>query len=182
MKHSYRATESGLTLRPLEHGDIESLRNWRNDPVLSGYLSDIGFISSEMQEAWYRRYLDNKTELIFAVDIEKESGPELIGSIALSGLDGKSGESGKLLIGNRSYQGRGLAKKALKSCLKIAFETLGLRSCTAYAHPLNPPSFVTYVNSGFRITGSRPFKDGSFEYRLEMTRGLYELYRKGAVT
>lgn len=182
MKHSYQITENGLTLRPLARGDIERLRNWRNDPELSGYLSDIGFITAEMQKAWFQRYLNNETELIFAVDFETEEGPELIGSIALSGLDGKSAESGKFIIGSRGYQGRGIAKKVLGLSLKIAFETLGLGACTAYAHPANAPSFVTYINSGFRIAGSRPFRDGSFEYRLEMTKSLYDLLGKEADT
>lgn len=178
MKSLYQIKDKDLTLRSLAHRDIESLRNWRNDSRLSQYLSDISYITPEMQEVWFAQYLENETELVLAIEIEEKSHKELLGSVALSDLDGKKGECGKFMIGNTAYKGQGYAGRSLKMCLKIAFEQLHLQTCIAHAHPLNAPSFVTYVNAGFRIIGSRPFKEDGFEYTLEMTDKTYNrIYR-----
>lgn len=93
MKHQYSGGFGEVVVRPLEEGDIESLRVWRNEPSNTRYLSKVPFITPEMQKKWYENYLANDEELQFAICF-KDSG-ELIGSAALYDISLIDGESGK---------------------------------------------------------------------------------------
>ena len=57
MKHSYMSEYRNVRLKPLAAEDIELLRNWRNDAGNSKYLRKIPHITSEMQKAWFEKYL-----------------------------------------------------------------------------------------------------------------------------
>jgi|GEM_PF-1631878 len=84
MRHDYTGSCENIIVRPLEIKDIEFLRQWRNDPANTRFLRQIPFITPEMQKSWYERYLDDTSELQFAICF-KDSG-ETIGSCALYNL------------------------------------------------------------------------------------------------
>ena len=174
MRHSIVISNQNLSLRPLEQRDVEALREWRNDREISRFLSPIPYITPDMQKAWFARYLDDPTEMTFAIDyINNEGISELIGSISMSGVEQGRGECGKFMIGNSAYKGKGFGRKSLALCLKASFTILDLDVCFAHANPLNYPSFVSFVNEGFQIIGSRPFQDG-IEYKMKLTKQRYQ--------
>jgi RimJ/RimL family protein N-acetyltransferase len=43
----------GITLRQLQHKDIEMVRQWRNDPKVSAFMAFRDHISEEQQEKWF---------------------------------------------------------------------------------------------------------------------------------
>ena len=166
-----------VRLRPLAQRDIEALRVWRNDPALAKFLSPLPHLTPTGQQAWFDRYQqDPGDEQILAIEALGPAGAEFIGSITLSDLSAPAVTCGKFLIGNSAWRGRGLGSESLRLCLRLVFERLGAQACCAYAHPLNPPSLVAWVNAGFRITGTRPCKaagaDG-FEYCFALPRERY---------
>ena len=57
MDHKYSASLDNVRLRPLKKEDIEKLRMWRNDPDISRFLSPIPYITENMQEKWFEKYL-----------------------------------------------------------------------------------------------------------------------------
>lgn len=167
-----------LRLRPLAHADIETLRRWRNDPALGRFLTPIPEITPEQQEQWYARYkADGSWLLLVAEDIAAPE-PVPIGTVALYDFAGGSAECGRFMIGSAAYRGKGYAGKILRMCLRLAFGTMHLQAVTCHAHPLNPPSLASWVNEGFKICGTRPFHDGSFEYALRLTAERWRALHK----
>jgi RimJ/RimL family protein N-acetyltransferase len=61
----------GLTLRQLQHQDIEMVRQWRNDPRVSAYMAFRGQISTEQQEVWFKS-IDNEQNHFFVIDLAGE--------------------------------------------------------------------------------------------------------------
>lgn len=52
MMHTYEASYKQTIIRPLLKKDIELMRIWRNNSILSRYLKPIGKITPEMQLKW----------------------------------------------------------------------------------------------------------------------------------
>lgn len=147
MDHSYSVSIGDVQLRPLAHGDIESLRLWRNDVKNSRYIRKIDSISPEAQEAWFASYLEDPDTLTFAI----EASGELAGSVALYEINDIQAEFGRLMVGER--KGSGIGGKATYGILKIAFEDLGLSEVLAEVSVDNTPAIVIYTKLGFRVTG-----------------------------
>lgn len=61
----------GLTLRQLQHGDIERVRQWRNDPKVSAYMAFRGHITKEQQEQWFKS-IDNDENHFFIIEMHGE--------------------------------------------------------------------------------------------------------------
>ena len=62
----------GLILRQLHHGDIEMVRQWRNDPKVSSFMAFRSHISKEQQEAWFKT-VDNEDNHFFIINLDGES-------------------------------------------------------------------------------------------------------------
>ena len=82
MDHKYSAGLENVRLRPLRKEDIEKLRIWRNDPDISRFLSPIPYITENMQEKWFEKYLLDPDELIFAIE-ETDCLNRMVGSLSL---------------------------------------------------------------------------------------------------
>ena len=72
----------GVTLRRLTHDKIEMLRQWRNDPKISGAMFYQQIITPEMQERWFAN-LDKKQNFYFIVCYKDEE----IGLINVKNID-----------------------------------------------------------------------------------------------
>ena len=114
MDHDLEIHHKGITLRPLSHCDIESLRAWRNDPENSRYLRKLPLISQEDQEAWFRRYLQEEGSYCFAI----VDGKTLVGSVALYDVSEGSAEFGRLMIGEK--KGCGYGSRATEAVLRLS--------------------------------------------------------------
>lgn len=178
MDHNYEIRSKELHLRPLTEDDIESLRCWRNDPVMTTYLSKLPYITPAMQTAWFQRYLEDESEITLAIDCIVNGMSEFIGTVSLSAVGENRVECGRLMIGHREYKGKGFGRKSIALCLSIAFNQMGVEACEAHANPKNAPSFVSFVNEGFQIRGSRPFGEDGFEYEMELTQARYRLLNR----
>ena len=178
MVHHYEIKSEELQLRPLTEGDIESLRCWRNDPAMTKYLTKLPYITPQMQAAWFQRYQEDESEITLAIDCIAGGMSEFIGTVSLSAVGENRVECGRLMIGHTGYKGRGFGRKSIALCLSIAFDQMGVEACEAHANPENAPSFVSFVNEGFQIRGSRPFGNDGFEYGLELTQERYRLLNR----
>ena len=52
--------KENVVLRRVENKDIEMIRNWRNDPKISQYMSFRDYITPEMQKKWFDKWRRNK--------------------------------------------------------------------------------------------------------------------------
>ena len=168
MKHTMTLSQGEITLRPVEERDIESLRVWRNDAANARYIRKLPHITSEMQKAWFEKYLKDEDHIMFAA----ERAGELIGSASLYDIEADDAEFGKILIGNPAARGKGCALAVTSLCLRAGFENLGLPRLHASVHTRNLPALKTYVRVGFLIDGTAQFLPGSDEeaYLLKIDR------------
>lgn len=168
MKHNYSIEYEGVTLRPLEHKDIEQLRIWRNDAENSRYIRKIPQISPCDQENWYEDDLRDSSTLTFAICI----GSELVGSVALYDLKDEDASFGRLMIGGA--KGRGAGSRATIATLKIAFEELNLEEIDAEVSVDNTPAIVIYTRVGFCVVGRNYNTAAKMdEFKLRLTRGRF---------
>ena len=165
MEHNFTKTQENISLRPLCENDLENLRQWRNDKDLSKYLSPVPHITSEQQQKWFEQWRNHPTGYLFAIEFDGA----LVGSVALDNVEGGSGEFGRFMLSGET-RGKGVGRLATQLTLKIAVEQLGLRKVWATVHQKNSAAIITYLKSGFVITGNEKLADD--EYQLII---LYEV-------
>lgn len=161
MKHNMTASYKNILLRPLYADDLESLRQWRNDRDLSRFLSPLPEITPESQCEWYERELMARNSYTFVIE-ETDELKQIVGSVALYGVDGKTAEFGRFLL-CKEAQGKNIGFIANTLVLYIGFEVLGLDKVTGCVHQENNAAIITYLKSGFTICGNHPFEGGGYE-------------------
>lgn len=169
MRHDYSARLEDILIRQLSEDDIELLRAWRNDRENTKFLRDIGYITEEMQLKWYKGYLDNEHDLVFAIEDTGEL-KRVVGSLSLYdwNKDTNTCEIGKIQIGDSAAHGKGIGRKALVMAMKIAFQKLGITKIVASVHPDNVQAYHNDMKVGFRVIGEIPSVAGGNELLLEM--------------
>lgn len=103
------------------------------------------------------RYLDSmltSEEPTFVIHERETRAP-----VGLCGLDAINVEDGtaefSIVIGDRSFQGRGLGTEAARLTLEYAFDVLGLHNVWLQVSANNPAAIRAYEKAGFRHIGLR---------------------------
>lgn len=176
MDHGYCAKNEILCLRPLRRDDLEQLRVWRNNRILSNYLTPVGYITPEMQTAWFERYLSDDHSIFFVIeDLEIES---VIGTVALYDIDGDTASIGKIIIGNASLQGKGLGYTAFVMSMLIGCTFLGINEYRLNVCKENAAAYNLYKKIGFVECGSHDFHDGLVETEMKISKSEFENVNK----
>ena len=172
MNHQYRIQDKNVALRPLLETDIESLRVWRNDSKNSEYIKKIPHITKEGQLAWFKRELEDNSSITFAIDYNGE----MVGSVSLYNIKGKTCEFGRLMIG--AHKGEGIGGAATKLACGFAFEKLSSDKIFAEVSVDNTGALKIYVRCGFEIV-SRRFNPsaGMDEFEILLTRERFGAFR-----
>lgn len=167
MKHNYSARFGNVLLRPLAQQDIENLRTWRNNFEQTRFLRPIGYITPEMQQQWFEKYLGNENEIAFAI-VETKDLNRMVGSVALYDFDGGTAEIGKIQVGDPEASGRGIGRLSFVLAMWIGFRKLGLKKIICSVHQKNIPSHTNIMRVGFSITGTHPSVVGGIEDECEI--------------
>ena len=171
MNHVYNLEYQNVRVRPLEHDDIESLRVMRNDTKRSEFLSHIDFISPEIQESWFKKYISDENIYIWAIDSLSEK-EKLVGSAALYNFRNNKCEQGKIMI-SPEYGNQGIGTKALKLIANIGFSAIGIEEMDAYVNKKNTVSLKMFKKAGYIICDERPITNGGYEYYLTVTKAAF---------
>lgn len=150
MNHNNKYEYEGVTLRPLEHNDIEMLRKWRNDSTNARYLRKIPFITVDMQEKWFEEYLADENIMTFSI-VENVILGRMVGSLSLyqfSG-DGKV-ELGNVLIGDTEAHGKRVGFRAVTAAVKAAIERLHRSEIYLHVDENNFAAITIYKQAGFK--------------------------------
>lgn len=169
MKHNYKIEISDIILRQLEQGDIEHLRQWRNDDKNNKYLRKIGYITPEQQNKWYNSYLENDNEIAFAI-VENKNLNRIVGSCSLYNFIDNQVEFGKILIGDIEAHGRGIGLIVTKAVVDFAFNKLNINKVVLECYEHNIPAQKIYTKAGFNPTGKN--RDDGFDKAI-----FYELVK-----
>lgn len=143
---------SQIYLRPLKLSDVnQNYLDWLSDPdVMNGIATSNYDISS--LETYVKDKISNENIYFLAI-VFKENDLH-IGNIKFDFYDVKANvtELG-LLIGNKQYWGRGLAKEACQLMINFAFSTLRYRKISLAVYENNIAAFNLYKSLGFKEEG-----------------------------
>ena len=168
-------------LRPVEEDDyINHFQAWVNDQEVTHFMWRGTMPSSKADaiDAFHEiRKSDNDVE--FAI-VAKDSG-ETIGFTGLHEVNNiyRSAEF-RILIGEKSYWGKGVGTEALKFLCAYGFETLNLNRVSLGVNGANAGALKSYEKAGFITEGSLKqaiYRNGQY-YDVTMMRLLKDEYNK----
>lgn len=171
MEHSYRKKCANICIRPLSRKDIEYLRKWRNNPQNTRYLNKLPYITSEMQQSWFEKYLNDNDEITFAID-EIRDIKNVVGSIALYNIEKDRVECGKIMVGDENAHGKSVGTNALKAVLQVAFDDMCFKEVYLHVYEENKPAVTTYLKAGLHIDDKHATENG-IEYIMSIRRDEY---------
>lgn len=167
MKHNYVKQYKNIKIRQLNKEDLEFLRIWRNNPENTRFLKRVPYITSEMQIKWFQNYLNNDSEMTFAID-EVCTLHQIVGSLTLYNFEGTKAEVGKILVGDPCAHGMDVCTNALIAVMKIAKEELLLQRLYLHVYKENIPAMKVYKKVGFEIQCDKIVSNGKSEYTMEI--------------
>lgn len=145
-------TNNLVTLRPIEKDDLDLLFKWRNDENIFSQLGGGYFPTSKTEMS---KWMDNfsksdRTNIKFIVQY-KEIG---VGFISLSNTNyiNKTSELG-IYIGEKNYQGKGIASNALKLIEKFSKDYLNLRKIKLLVNNNNVAAIGLYEKNDYKVIG-----------------------------
>jgi RimJ/RimL family protein N-acetyltransferase len=145
-------TRDGVTLRPLEPADIDTMYPWLLDYELDIYSSWSSPNSlARFQKRWEEKLMDPPEDIIF---FGVQVGEQLVGRVELAMIDteNRRAEVG-IVIGDRSVWGRGIGKTALIILLDYAFTVANLEKIGAEVYSFNERSQHLFESLGFTEEG-----------------------------
>jgi RimJ/RimL family protein N-acetyltransferase len=138
-------------LRPLRATDRATSVRWRNDPDIRDNVLGYRFpVTEEMEAHWVDAVLKDQSRSRVVLAIEDKVDEAFVGFVYLNNIDwfARNAEFG-MLIGERSRQGRGLAKDALALVAEYAFATLDLKRLYLRVVAFNKRALRLYRSFGF---------------------------------
>lgn len=170
-------THNGLTMRPVEAGDLEQMRQLRNDPSTWPTLGSIDHISEEQQRAWFDRLCADKTRAYFVV----YEGDAFIGTIRMDERDtiNRSVRVGADVV--PAKRGKGYGTRIYRMLLKWCFDLWNCRRVWLLVMDTNGAGMHLYKKVGFKYEGTMReaiYRDGMYvDYHI---MGILESeYRNG---
>lgn len=147
-----------IYLRELTVKDAtEEYAGWLNDPEVNKYLETKSTTVGELQKYIAQKLTSDKVVFLGIFD---EKTNKHIGNIKLEPLDIAGGTAVLgILIGDKNYWGRGIAKEAIGLLCNWAFKNLGLKNITLGVYSAHKGAIKTYERAGFRIFKQKG-KDG----------------------
>ena len=139
------------SLRPLRASDRAISVRWRNDAEIRDNVLGYRFpVTEEMEAHWVDGVLKDQSRTRVVLAIEDKTDGAFVGLVYLNDIDWfvRNAEFG-ILIGERSRQGRGLAKDALALVANYAFGTLNLNRLYLRVVAFNKRALRLYRSFGF---------------------------------
>lgn len=139
-------------LRPLEAEDAEGMLSWMHDASVA-CLFQTDFRSMELTEA--QRFIDaaNRPSDSLHLAIENEDGSYL-GTISLKNIDTNNMCAEYAISTISAAHGTGVASRATRSILEIAFDELGLHRVYLNVLDVNERAQAFYKKAGFSYEGT----------------------------
>ncbi|MGX5789519.1 GNAT family N-acetyltransferase [Staphylococcus equorum] len=144
--------ENEITLRPIEYNDLDSLFEWRNNPEIFSQLGGGYFpVSKTAMDSWMVNFCKNdKTNIRFIISYNDKS----VGYITLASVNyiNQSAELG-IYIGEKGFEGKGIASRAIDKLEEFAMEYLNLRKIKLLVNSENSKAVNLYKRKNFREIG-----------------------------
>ncbi|RUT46987.1 N-acetyltransferase [Paenibacillus anaericanus] len=175
-------TGNRITLREYRIEDLESIRQWVNDPDIVDNLSDIFTYPQTLHstESFLRMMIEGQTQSKGFIISEKEN-LNYIGQIDLHKLNwiNRSAVLG-IVIGRKDLLGQGYGGEAINLMKSFVFETLNLNRLELEVYDFNERAKNCYLSCGFKEEGrqrQKLFRNGKYVDVIMMSI-LADEYRK----
>jgi RimJ/RimL family protein N-acetyltransferase len=157
--------DDAVHLTPIGADDLEMMRSWRNRDDIRIWFNDGRLIEAAQQQAWYRAYVENPSDVMFIVRRAADDLP--VGTIAIYqiDLDAKRAAVGRLIIAEG--RGGGLGYAALFRACLAAFKGLGIETLESEVKSGNDAALRINRAVGFRPSGDASDEPIKMQLRLE---------------
>ncbi|WP_198305852.1 GNAT family N-acetyltransferase [Arcobacter vandammei] len=140
--------QDNILLRRVEEKDIEMIRNWRNDPKISQYMSFRDYITQEMQKKWFEK-INNDNNYFFIINIENTD----IGMVDVKNIDySQKIAEGGIFIYDDKYLSSIYPLFASYLVINFVFDTLKLEKFKAQIMEDNKRAIRYNKSLGFKPT------------------------------
>ena len=165
----------GVHLNPLTSNDMETLRNWRNNPKIYSWCRQTDLISDINQSKWFQSISNDPSIKMFMIS----HGINDLGVCGLTSIDYISRRAEFSLYISPEHQKKGYAKKALKTLLATGFENYNLNLIWGESFDKNP-AIELFESLGMQYEGTRRqfyFKNGKYldAHLYSITASEYEV-------
>ena len=161
-----------IKIRRFEKSDIPYKVRWVNDSENHQYLHYDLPLETEKTEKWYEGIKDRCNR--YDATVTCDGIP--VGVIGLLEIDSKNKKAEfYILIGEKSYKGKGIATQASKLILEYAFDFLNLNKIYLYTETSNIPAQKLFEKVGFVQEGK--LKDDLFYNGKFVDRFIYSISR-----
>lgn len=153
-RHLSTIRVSSTTLRPLTEDDLALTLAWRNADCSRVWFSQPEPISWDVHCAWFARYRERDNDYVWVIEHGEPSHP--VGQLSLYNIEWQErrAEYGRLLIGDMSVRGKGIATLATRMCLQHAAGAMGLVEVFCFIKIDNVASRRACASAGFVETTS----------------------------
>ena len=141
-----------VRLRLLRSSDLQLTLHWRNQDHIRRWFFHSDLITPEQHTRWFEQYAERDDDFVFVIE-DVQNGGQPVGQVALYHVDWQQSraEFGRLMIGEDSAAGKGLAFTATQLTLQIAFQSLGLREVYLEVYADNSRAIAIYTRAGFQV-------------------------------
>ena len=164
----------GITLVRLSPGDLETVRNWRNDPRVKDYMIFRDFISEDDQKKWFLTIENARNHYSLIVHAGRRIGLTHVKNIDEAA---RSGEGG-MFIYPEEYRNSVFAYRAAIVGTDWCFYDWGLREITGRVLLTNRRAIRFNLGLGHVFDPPTPGRD---VLTCRLTRDAYEKVRPGLV-
>ena len=168
-----------INLSPIERGDIEIIKGWRNSQKIQKYFREYRLFSIEQKERWYTSMVhDNRFEMF---SIKDNASQEMVGVCGLTYIDWVNRHADVHI-----YVGKGdewidneYCPEALKTILEYGFGILNLNKVWAEVYEIDNKKIKFFTDFGFSVDASlrqHYYYKGKYydSHILSLLRGEYE--------
>ena len=137
-------------IKKITEKDIPDKVKWYNDDEVTRFLHYEEKFTVEKTTDWLKKIADDETRYENVIQVKKDEQFKNIGIIGLFNIDLKNKKAGYYItIGEKDYQGKGLAKKATIKFLKDCFHQFDLEKIYLYTDADNISAQKLYEKLGF---------------------------------
>jgi RimJ/RimL family protein N-acetyltransferase len=139
-------------LRPIKESDVtEDYLSWLKDPEVMLGIESSGYTLENLKEYVFSKITSEKDYFFVICDQQNDKH---IGNIKLEITDSKAqvAELG-LLIGDKSYWGKGIGSEICRLVINFGFNQIYLRKIFLAVYENNPNAKKLYEKLGFKLEG-----------------------------
>jgi tRNA (guanine37-N1)-methyltransferase len=141
-------------LRAQHESDVEHWLQWFNDEEVTKYTTVIPPVTLEQELAFYDANLEDLSKLPITICDKRTKQPIGTAELKTDPFNEQSGTLG-IVIGDKTYWGKGIATEVVRSLLHIGFGELGYERIELDVYEANIAAQKCYEKCGFRLIGDK---------------------------